>query len=291
MKTFVLLLALFQSTNVLAITFGVHRNLAGLQPLLPTDATTQQFSNHFQINDEENAIHLNYNGTHHPDLLNLAHNPFVKHIECTKNNTHLTVHLTQEMNVQSRIGHPMTAVCTSTQAIIYRRIESIQSCGVHCIQMITTKLELHHMFSALSFKLEYTPSDEKTPQRRLLSKRSSSNTVQRSSSNTVRGLASASDVSSFIYGIKNVNEACTLERRRLGFMKKTFTKWKSEAKSTFDDLENDIKSEFQNDKTSGKNRLECAIGKYITCMTSTVVEISITLPYFKPVSLPRIFLF
>ena len=150
--------------------------------------------------------------------------------------------------------------------------------------MITTKLELHHMFSALSFKLEYTPSDEKTPQRRLLSKRSSSNTVQRSSSNTVRGLASASDVSSFIYGIKNVNEACTLERRRLGFMKKTFSKWKSEAKSTFDDLENDIKSEFQNDKTSGKNRLECAIGKYITCMTSTVVDIFIILPYCKPVS-------
>ena len=235
--------------------FQVHRSLQGLKPLL-----NQKFDHHFHIDDEESNIQLDYSGTHHPDLLNLAVSDLVKKIHCTIDNTELTVTLVNNIdNIEHwlrRLGHPLTAVCDDG-TFVYRRINFVKECGSQCIHFKCSKLELHHMFDSLKARFSFTPSDENTEQRRrsrrLLSRRSSS-------SSGVRGLATVTDVNAFLSGIKNVNEACTLKSRRLGFMKKTFTKWKSETKATFNDMSDDLKSEFQSSDPSGKNRLECAVG-------------------------------
>ena len=244
--------------------FPVHRNLKGLEPI-----QSESFTHSFELNDQDNDISLDYEGQHHPDLLNLLTHQEVARVHCSSDDTTLTVTLNNPIDDfhrrwEARVGHPLTAVCsnTPTTKVVYRQVEQVQQCGDKCLRITCSKLELHQMFSSLHLKMSYTPSTPPPPppsppqhlRRRLLSER----TTQ-----VARDLASPADVASFVSGVRSISDACTLKRRRLGFMKKVFSKWKSSAKSSWDDVSTSFRDEFQSVDTSGKNRLECAIGPNI----------------------------
>ena len=250
--------------------YSTYRNLKGLQPVDTTADGT--FAHSFSVDDQDSDLQINYKGSHHPDLLNLASSLLVARVDCLDSEITVTLRDVARDDVarddvahdgwKTRVGHPLTAVCfgRSKNKVVYRKIEGVELCGEKCVRITTTNLELHHMFQSLQLKMSFTPSDEKHVDghglrhrhrhRRLLSQRP----AQRQLS------ASMSDVTSFISGIESLTESCTLKRRRLGFMKKTFGKWKSEAKETFTDLSNDIRQEFQSNDPAGKNRLECSVG-------------------------------
>jgi hypothetical protein len=267
--TFFRLFQLVTALNVAVASW--ERHLSQVQEGLEPIVNELKFDKNFVKNDEYTDIKLSYQGQHHPDLLNLFTHEQVAHVEYTSESL-ITITLGDtiddfDQNWLTRVGHPLTAVETNTGNIVYRKVEAVKQCGDKCLQFQCTKLELHDMFASLKLKMSYTPSDENTSKqkshkRRLLSERMTSDR------SNIRGLVSATDLSTYVTGLKSIEKACTLKRRRLGFMKDAFSKWKSEskqflssAKSTWDDETSDVRSEFQSE--SNKNKLECAVGPNI----------------------------
>lgn len=66
--------------------FPVHRNLKGLEPI-----QSEAFTHSFELNDQDNDISLDYEGQHHPDLLNLLTHQEVARVHCSSDDTTLTV--------------------------------------------------------------------------------------------------------------------------------------------------------------------------------------------------------